>query len=248
MKYLGDSFDIHTSSRELIFPHHENEIAISKAVSGKPLARYWIHCERVLVDGKKVDEKGRGPTIDNLTENGYTHREIRFWLLSTHYRKALVLSDERLMNARLSLKRIDSCIRRLQGIRHDSPPPEPYPDINQLVYNIKNGFITAMDDDLNISAGLASLFKNIKDVNLYIKNKQIDHPGAQKILDAFREMNTVLKVFDFNDMSSNPEIARLIKERDAARKEQKWDVADAIRDQLEAMGISVHDTKAGGEV
>jgi len=244
MRYLGDSFDIHTSSRELIFPHHENEIAISKAVSGRPLARYWIHCERVLVDGKKVDEKGRGPTIDHLTGNGYTQREIRFWLLSTHYRKALVLSDDRLMNARLSLKRIDSCIHRLQGIGHGSPPPDPYPDIDQLVYNIKNGFITAMDDDLNISAALASLFKTIKDVNLHIKNKQIDHPGAQKILDAFREINTVLKVFDFADMSSNPEIARLIKERNAARKEQKWDIADAIRDRLEAMGISIHDTKA----
>jgi cysteinyl-tRNA synthetase len=243
MKYLGESFDIHTSSRELIFPHHENEIAISTAASGKPLARYWIHCERVLVDGKKVDEKGTGPTIDNLISNGYTNREIRFWLLSTHYRKALVLSDERLLNARLSLKRIDSCIQRLQGIDNDLPCPDPYPDLDQIIYNIKNGFVTAMDDDLNISAALASLFKSIKQVNLHIKNKQIDQKGAQKILVAFREINTVLKVFEFKDMSSNPEVKRLLKERESARKEKKWGIADSIRDQLEAMGVSIHDTK-----
>jgi len=247
MKYLGECFDIHTSSRELIFPHHENEIAISQAASGKPLARYWIHCERVLVDGKKVNEKGTGPTIDSLISNGYTSREIRFWLLSTHYRKALVLSDERLVNARLSLKRIDSCIQRLQEIDNGSPCPAPYPDTDQLVYNIRNGFITAMDDDLNISAALASLFKNIKHVNLNIKNKQMDYKGAQKILEAFREIHTVLKVFNFNDLSSDPEVKRLLKERESARKEKKWEIADAIREKLEAMGFSIHDTKSKGD-
>lgn len=247
MKYLGECFDIHTSSRELIFPHHENEIAISQAASGKPLARYWIHCERVLVDGKKVNEKGTGPTIDSLISNGYTNREIRFWLLSTHYRKALVLSDERLVNARLSLKRIDSCIQRLQVIDNGSPCPAPYPDTDQLIYNIKNGFITAMDDDLNISAALASLFKNVKHVNLHIKNKQIDQAGAHKILEAFREIHTVLKVFNFNDLSSDPEVKRLLKERESARKEKKWEIADAIREKLEAMGFSIHDTKSKGD-
>ena len=84
-------------------------------------------------------------------------------------------------------------------------------------------------------------------MNLIIKNKQIDHSGAQKILDAFREINTVLKVFKFNDMLSDPEITRLIEEREAARNEKKWDIADAIRDRLEAIGISIHDTKARGE-
>jgi len=247
MKYLGDSFDIHTSSRELIFPHHENEIAIAQAASGKPLARYWIHCERVLVDGKKVDEKGTGTTIDDLVSAGYTNREIRFWLLSTHYRKALVLSDKRLLNARLSLKRIDSCIQRLQGIDNSSSCPDPFPDPDQLVYNIKNGFVAAMDDDLNISAALASLFKNIRHINLLIKNKQINQAGAEKVLDVFRETDSVLRIFVFNDMLSDPEIKQLLKERESARKEKKWEIADKIRDQLEAIGISIHDTKLQGD-
>ncbi len=100
MKYLGESFDIHTSGRELVFPHHENEIAIAKAVTGKPLARYWMHCERVLVDGKKVSGKEARLTLADLGDMDYSGRQIRCWELSSHYRKPVAFSNERLEYAR----------------------------------------------------------------------------------------------------------------------------------------------------
>ena len=147
MKYLGETYDIHTSSRELVFPHHENEIAIAGAVTGKPLARFWVHCDRVLVHGKIVNEQGAGETLSDLTVMGYTGREIRYWLISGHYRKPITFSKEHLENAKSSLKRIDSCTNSLV---HMKPGGSPYPELDQLLYDIKQGFVSAMDDDLNI--------------------------------------------------------------------------------------------------
>lgn len=239
MKYLGESFDIHTSSRELIFPHHENEIAISKALTGKPLAKFWMHCDRVLVDGKKVDESRKRLCVSDLADMGYTGREIRFWLISTHYRKPIVFSGKRLEDARKSLKRLDTCVRALLDIKTG----EPYPEIDQLLYDIKSGFTGAMDDDLNISAALSSIFKVIRKINVLTKDKNIDEPGAKKILDAFKDIDSVLNIFDFGHCFFDPEVKRLIEERDKARKEKKWDIADDIRKKLESMGVATRDRK-----
>ncbi|OQX26932.1 MAG: cysteine--tRNA ligase, partial [Desulfobacteraceae bacterium IS3] len=162
MKYLGESFDIHTSSRELIFPHHENEIAIATALTGKPLAKYWIHCDRVLVDGKKVNENGIRLTLHDLKERGWSGRELRFWLISTHYRKPVIFSEDRLNAARNSLERLDTFVHTLSQLKQGNP----YPELSQLLYDIRQGFVTAMDDDLNISAAMASIFRNIKKINI----------------------------------------------------------------------------------
>ena len=240
MKYLGESYDIHTSSRELVFPHHENKIAIAGAVTGKPLARYWVHCDRVLVGGKKVDEQGEGPTLSDLTGMGYSGRETRYWLLSVHYRKPVVFSKERIEDAKRSLKRIDACIYALAHAKSDA---SPYPELDQLLYDLKHGFIRAMDDDLNISAAMASIFKIVKKVNILTLENNIDPDGALKIVDAFRNIDLVLKIFDFQDESHDPEIERLIQERDKARLEKNWDLADKIRDQLKAGGVTIKDNK-----
>jgi cysteinyl-tRNA synthetase len=240
MKYLGESYDIHTSSRELVFPHHENKIAIAGAVTGKPLARYWVHCDRVLVGGKKIDEQGEGPTLSDLTGMGYSGREIRYWLLSVHYRKPVVFSKERIEDAKRSLKRIDACIYALAHAKSDA---SPYPELDQLLYDLKHGFIRAMDDDLNISAAMASTFKIVKKVNILTLENNIDPDGALKIVDAFRNIDLVLKIFDFQDESHDPEIERLIQERDKARLEKNWDLADKIRDQLKAGGVTIKDNK-----
>ena len=240
MKYLGESYDIHTSSRELVFPHHENKIAIAGAVTGKPLARYWVHCDRVLVGGKKVDEQGEGPTLSDLTGMGYSGRETRYWLLSVHYRKPVVFSKERIEDAKRSLKRIDACIYALAHAKSDA---SPYPELDQLLYDLKHGFISAMDNDLNISAAMASTFKIVKKVNILTLENNIDPDGALKIVDAFRNIDLVLKIFDFQDESHDPEIERLIQERDKARLEKNWDLADKIRDQLKAGGVTIKDKK-----
>ena len=242
MKYLGESYDIHTSSRELVFPHHENEIAIAGALTGKPLARYWVHCDRVHVDGKKVDEHGAGLTLSDLMDMGYSGREIRCWLLSGHYRKPITFSKERLEDAKRSLKRLDTCIHSLIRVKGSA---SPYTELDQILYDIKHGFVSAMDDDLNMSAAMASIFKIVKKVNILILKNIIDADSALKIVDAFRNIDSVLGIFDFEDELNDPEVQRLIKERDKARLEKNWNLADKIRDQLKARGVTVKDRKVG---
>lgn len=240
MKHLGESFDIHTSSRELVFPHHENEMAIAGAVIGKPLAKYWMHCDRVLVDGKKMDENKAGGTLADLNTKGYSGRVIRYWLIASHYRKPVILSVDRFASAEHSLKRLDSCVHALLNIKEGAP----YPELDQLLYNIKHGFAEAMDDDLNISVAMASIFKILKQINILILKKMIDPIGALRVVDAFRNIDSVLKIFDFRDNLSDPEIQRLIKQRDKARIEKDWALADKIRDQLTARGITIKDERA----
>ncbi|UCH20233.1 MAG: cysteine--tRNA ligase [Deltaproteobacteria bacterium] len=239
MKYLGESYDIHTSSREIMFPHHENIIAISKALTGNPLAKYWVHCERVLIDGKKVDDTGGGLTIKDLSDRGYSGRETRYWLISGHYSKPLTFSLGRLENARRSLKRIDACIQSLLRVKAG----RPYPELDQLLYDIKHGFTAAMDDDLNISPAMASIFKIIRQLNILIVNKEIDPTGAAKIIEALRGINEVLNIFDFGDAYSDPEIQSLLTEREKARASGNWKVADKIRDRLRSRGVMVRDYK-----
>ncbi|MFC1829089.1 DALR domain-containing protein [Thermodesulfobacteriota bacterium] len=240
MKHLGDSFDIHTSSRELAFPHHENEIAIAGAVTGKPLAKYWIHCDRVTVDGKKVETDGTGLTLQDLVDMGYSGREIRYWLLSSHYRKSVAFSRERLEYAKNSLKRIDTCVYSLRNV---DTAASSYPELDQLLYDIKHGFVSAMDDDLNISASMASVFTIIRKINRLILENRIDPEDASKIVNAFRGIDSVLNIFDFGDVFSDPEVQQLIKLRDRARAEKNWELADKIRDDLRSRGVSLRDKK-----
>ena len=240
MKYLGESFDIHTAGRELMFPHHENEIAISSAITGKPLAKYWIHCDRVMFDEKSVSKDSDLLMLEQLSNEGFTGREIRYWLISVNYRKPVTYSIERLEDARHSLNRLDSCIHNLVQIKSG----KPYAELDQLLYDIKNGFTSAMDDDLNISAAMASIFSNIKKINILIQEERIDPDGARKILDAFKNIDSVLSIFDFQDNFTDPEVQRLIREREKARAEKNWALSDQLRDALKARGITVRDRKA----
>lgn len=237
MKYFGESFDIHSSSRELIFPHHENENAISAALTGKPLAKFWVHCDRVLVDGKKLDEKTAGLGIAELMNMGYSGRAIRFLLLSSHYRKPISFSTERLDNSKRSLERLDRCMSNLCYVSQG----QPYPELKQLLYDLKSGFSNAMDDDLNISAALATIFTIVKRVNTLIRSKQLNSKDADIIMDGFRSIDRVLNLFNFYEDYSDPEVQRLLKKRDKARSEKKWDLADKIRDELRLRGILVQD-------
>jgi cysteinyl-tRNA synthetase len=239
MKYLGESYDIHTASRELVFPHHENEIAIASAITGKPLARYWLHCDRVLVDGKKMDDQAPRLTFQSLLDGGFTGKEIRYWLLATHYRKPVVFSETRLADARSSLRRLNACLYNLRKVENG----KPYPDLDQLLYDLKQGFTSAMDDDLNISAAMASQFKMIKRINILIQQQQIDHAGAAKILEAFSSIDKILNVYDFNDSDRDAEIQELAARRSEARLNGDWDLADRLRDELLARGVVIRDTK-----
>ncbi|HSO20929.1 MAG TPA: cysteine--tRNA ligase [Desulfosarcina sp.] len=239
MRYLGEYYDIHCAGRELVFPHHENEIAIAGALTGKSLAKYWLHCDRVLVDGKKVDE-GHALTIRDLVDMGFTGREIRFWLLSVNYRKPVLFSEARLRRARKTLARLDACIRALKSVRQGAPCAE----LDQLCYDIKNGFTTAMDDDLNISAALAALFSVVKRINTLISAAEIDPAGACKVLQTLARVNAAINVFEFEDAEQDPEIQELIAQRERARRTRDWDLADRLRDRLLAKGVVLRDGKA----
>jgi cysteinyl-tRNA synthetase len=239
MKYLGKQFDIHTSSRELIFPHHENEQAICRTLTGKPLANYWIHCDHVFSGGKKMGDKDHRMTLGTLLDMGFSGREIRFWMLGAHYRKALHYSEDRLLESRRSLRKVDALIQSLLNVKDG----EPYPELDQVVYDIKHGFIHAMNNDLNMSEAMASMFTAVKKLNQLIQDRKIDPDGAQEVVKVFRDIDTVLNVFDFNDRFSDELVLGLIEKRDKARMEKDWARADLLRAQLEELGISVRDEK-----
>ena len=242
MKHLGESFDIHASSRELVFPHHENMMAISSSCTGKDMARFWIHCDRALVDGKKAEEKMPELTIPFLMGLGCSGRQIRCWLLSTHYRKPITYTQDRLDTAKRSIARLDRCIEALGQINSETCDSDA--ESGQFAYDIKQGFTNAMDDDLNISAAMASIFSVIKKINVRIKDHGISGETAGNILEALKKVDSVLNIMNFHEKSQTPEIQALLDQRKAAREQKDWAAADAIRDRLEAMGATVSDGKS----
>jgi cysteinyl-tRNA synthetase len=239
MHHLGQRYDIHTAGRELLFPHHENCIAIATAVTGHAAANYWVHCDRVLLDGKSVDEKTNALSVRGLLESGWKGRELRFWLLGSHYRKAVTFSNERLRHARAALHRLDTAVGELMA--HQGG--QPYAELDQLRYDIKQGFTTAMDDDLNISAALAAIFKNVRKINQLRQRGRIDAAGAAEVLKTFRQIDTVLRIFNFKPEGHPPEVQALIDQREAARMEGDWAMADALRERLTEMGITLRDRR-----
>jgi len=238
-KYLGETIDIHTGGRELVFPHHENEIAIAAAISGKPLANYWLHCDGVRMDAH-ADARDELPvTLEELVRGGASGRAIRFWMLATHYRKTLMYSKARLANAELSLKRLDTCIQNL----YEAKEGRAYPELNQLLYDIRNGFSQAMDDDLNVSAALAAVFSIVRRINRLLQADELHRADAMQLIEAFRQVDRVLDIFDFEKAPPPEDVAALIARRDAARAARDWATADRIREELLAHGIAVKDHK-----
>ncbi|MFZ0241551.1 MAG: cysteine synthase [Desulfobacterales bacterium] len=241
MKYLGQRFDIHASSRELMFPHHENLNAIAAALSGRPPVRCWVDCEPVMADGHKVDRPRAGMTPEDLRGRGYSGQALRYWLLTSPYRKPVTFSPDRIEDAARSLSRLNNCIRGLKTLRDGTP----YGDLDQLLYDIKQGFASGLDDDLNISTAMASIFRVVKKVNRLMRDRKIDAAGARKVLDAFRQLDSVLNLLDFEEAADSPAVQKLIEERRQARAERNWPLADRLREQLRQMGVVVQDAVAG---
>jgi cysteinyl-tRNA synthetase len=231
MKHLGEGFDLHVSSRELVFPHHENENAIAQALCGSPLARGWVHAERVT---------GAAPGLAELMEQGVAGREIRCWLLSVHYRKPLAYSAVRLADVRRSLQRLDRCVQSLQRIRNGSACP----DLDQLIYDLRQGVRRALDDDLNLPGALAALFRGVTRINAQVAAGRMDGRGAGRLLALLRDLDAVLAIFDFSAAEEAPdEIRSLVEARARARAERNWELADRLRDELRTRGIRVQDAK-----
>lgn len=242
LHFFGETMDIHTSGCNLIFPHHENENAIAEAITGRPLAKFWLHSEMVLVDGKKMGkDKGNGITLRDLLTQGFTAREVRFFLLGTHYRKTIDFSIKRLEAAKKNLKRLDEFTRKLICL----PLGLPHPQVATYVTTMEEAFFAALDDDLNISRALASLFDFIKKINPVLALGQLDSDQKKYIFEALGRVNEVINVLRLEECPLAPEIDKLILERERARRDKDWVRADGVRDELVRHGFSVVDTVKG---
>ena len=237
MQNLGKTFDIYTSNIVFLFPHHENENALSRALTGAPLANCWIYTEPVLFDGKKVQPGGDTLRITDLLNQGYEGRVIRYWLLSHNYRKPLHFSFKALGQAKGAIQRLDQCMEALDHCTGNLP----YPELDQLLYDVKTDFSDAMDQDLDIASAMAALFKSVRTINRLITDKRLDRASATRIRNRFKKINDVLNVMDFDKPQPDTEIQALINQRNEARRNKDWSRADAIRDRLEKMGIEIKD-------
>ncbi|MBI5844815.1 MAG: cysteine synthase [Deltaproteobacteria bacterium] len=244
MKYLGENYDFHVGSLDLVFPLNENENAICLALSGKPLARNWIHCEAVYEDGQKVGgSHGLRMNVDELLDQGFTGREIRFWLLATHYGRPLSFSAEKLVQARKSIARLDRFAEALSNHAGGRPCGE----LDQILYDLKTSFQAALDDDLSISAALSAVFGLVKRVNALMAEGAIDEKGCEKVAEALKRINEVVNVFDFSEKTHDQKVDFLLRERREARASGDFARADAIRLRLIEMGHSVRDSRLKGE-
>jgi len=243
MKILGGTYDIHMSGADLIFPHHENAIAISEAVTGKPLANYWLHNELVMVNGKKPSRASHNDilTIRQIRERGYTGREIRYWLISRHYRKPIAFSWSKLDIAKNTVAHLDKFVKKFQRC----PGGEPHPDMDQLVYDLKHKFIESMDDDFSVAPALAALFEFTREINRIMDQKGLSPGDKQKVEEVLKSIDSVLGVMELELPEPEKKVRDLIKRREAARREKDWESADRIRQELKEMGIEVIDTRDG---
>ncbi|KGO33680.1 MAG: cysteine--tRNA ligase [Desulfoprunum sp.] len=239
---LGETLDIHTASRNLIFPHHENEIAIAEALTGKPLARYWLHSELVLVDGKMMStDTGNTVTLGDILDRGFTAREVRFMLLSVHYRKPINFSFKRLENVRTALRRLDEFTCRLLCL----PAGKPHPEITAFVSAMEEQFFEAMDDDLNVSKAMGAIYNFIAKAHPALQVNNLDMDQKNYIIESLDRLNQVLQIFRLKGCQLVPEVNALIQKREQARADKDWQAADAARTELAQKGIIVIDTVNG---
>ena len=245
MKYLGESFDIHTGGVDLVFPHHENEIAQSEGASGKPFARFWLHAEHLLVDNQKMSKSvGNFYTLRDLLDKGYSAAAIRYLLASVPYRKQLNFTFDGLKAAQTSIERLRNFQRRLE---EPGLPEGANPAITELAATARKNFIAGMDDDLNTAQALGAVFEFIRDVNTKMDAGEFQTGNvadANQVLELFDSIFDVLKVEQSGQVPAE-EIEGLIAERLAARKTRNFARSDAIRDDLKARGVILEDTPQG---
>ncbi|MDD5204245.1 MAG: cysteine--tRNA ligase [Desulfobacterales bacterium] len=243
MKHLGETYDIHTSGVELIFPHHENAIAISQAVTGKLPCNYWLHNELITMNGKKPSKSEDDPaiTLRSILKAGYTGREIRFWVINHSYRRAIRFSIERMDASRRTLAHLDEFTRKLRVCRSG----EPSGDVEQAVYDFRKGFTYAMDDDLGVPKAIAALFEFSRRMNRIMEDRGLASSDRKKVFEVLAGVNSVLEILDLEPAERDPVVEDLVSKRETARKAKDWAAADKIRQELRAMGIEVADTADG---
>ena len=249
MKALGETFDLHLGGEDLKFPHHEDEIAQSEGATGKPFVKHWLHGAHLLVEGKKMSKSlGNYFTLRDLLAKGFMGREVRYLLLTAHYRETFNFTMEGLQGARSALARLDECVSKLREIAAagavrtgEAPPPDAGPG-TQLVA----GFSAALADDLNISAAWAAVFKWVSEMNKRLAENSLGAPAAAAALAAWEKVDSVLGVGAKVEKEEIPaEISALMAARQAARAARDFKRSDAFRNELKAKGWVIEDTPKG---
>ena len=244
MKYLGESFDIHCGGIDLIFPHHENEIAQSEGATGKPFVRYWVHAAHLIVDGEKM-AKSRGNffTLRDLLDKGHSPAALRYLLASVHYRRQLNFTEKALEQAEAALQRVDDFLLRIQEVPDDRPG---LPDLAVATGRARQDFEAAMSNDLNTSEALGALFKLVRQANRALEDKTVGGVDRDRIIELFSDANRIFDVFriDLPELEDAAILER-IRERDEARRSRDFAESDRIRDELALQGVVLEDTKEG---
>ena len=238
MKMLGESFDLHLGGEDLVFPHHEDEIAQSEGATGKPFVKYWLHGAHLLVEGKKMSKSlGNFFTLRDLLAKGFTGREIRCLLLGAHYRETFNFTLEGLQGARTSLARIDECVGKLRELAGGTAAVADA--------DLVNAFTAALDDDLNISAAWGVIFKWVSKMNRNLAGNAIMVAEAASALVAWEKIDSVLGIGLMVETEAPAELKQLIIDRQLARQAKDFKRSDAIRDELKAKGWVIEDTPKG---
>jgi len=259
-KYLGRTFDIHCGGVDNIFPHHENEIAQSEAANGVKFVNYWLHCHHLVVDGEKMAKsKGNFYTLSDILATGYDPLDVRYLLISTHYRKMLNFTFEALEQAKAARSRLGNFLGDLEDVTKE---PDGNQDVRPLVENARAGFVAGLEDDLNISESLAALFSLVKMIYPLFSQGEISRRQAETVLGFFSSVENVLAVKPSPVRSASgtvtgvsdaggkatvleSEVQAKIEARRKARTDKNFALADAIRQELLSQGILLEDTKDG---
>ncbi|MCC6858648.1 MAG: cysteine--tRNA ligase [Bryobacterales bacterium] len=246
MKYLGETLDIHGGGVDLIFPHHENEIAQSEALTGRPFARFWLHSEFLLVEGQRMGKSlGNYYTLRDLLSRGYQPETIRYLLASVPYRKALNFTFDGLKSAATAIERLRNFRLRLQT---DAYPEGMNEKLRERTRSAERDFVASLEDDLNTAEALAAVFEYVRDMNTAMDSGEFRAGNAGPALDLLAHFDSIFEVLEPSAAAaglSDEEVEKLIAERNRARRERNFARSDEIRQELLNQGIILEDTREG---
>lgn len=244
--YIGDTIDIHGGGSDLIFPHHENEIAQSECATGSPLARIWMHNGMLNVDNKKMSKSAGNFFMVRDLSAKYGYEPIRFMLLSVHYRSQLNYTPEVIESCKAALARLYTCRDSIVRVLAAAKDGEAKAEVPEDVKTARESFNKAMDDDFNTADAIAAVFELVRKINTALGSPEVTKGDIKVYQDEFSALTNVLGLlYNKKDDDIPAEIAELIEERKAARKAKDFAKADAIREKITEMGYIVEETRQG---
>ncbi len=243
MRYLGPTFDIHTGGVDLIFPHHEDEIAQSEAATGRPFVRTWLHCAHLQMGGEKMAKRtGNIERPADVYARGYSPRALRYALIAAQYRAPLEFGEESLRAAASAVERLATVLAALDAYRADAAPDATLPAVLE---ETRRRFVDALDDDLNVSPALAAVFDLVRELNRRIDARSLSTQDAATAAAFLRDLDRVLGVMEEEAEQLPPDLEAMLAERASARARHDWATSDRLRDELAGRGVLIEDTRDG---